>query len=145
MARDRVALQVRTAVRAIGQAAYVVQLQDRAVEINERRAEQIEINQRDLGPREVIDVQEDLLDARDDRDAALSDLHISILEYLLATGQMHVGPDGLWQAPAPLREVATVVPDATANTPANLPDASSASPPDEVLDVPLAPASDPAP
>ena len=104
VARDRVALQIRASVRAIGQAAYVVQLQDRAVEINERRAEQIEINQRDLGPREVIDVQEDLLDARDDRDAARSDLRISILEYLLATGQMRVGPDGQWQAPAPLRD-----------------------------------------
>lgn len=105
LSRDRVALEIRSAVRAIEQARYVVQLQDRAVEINERRAEQIEINQRDLGPEEVIDVQEDLLDARDDRDAAESDLRISILEYLLATGQMRVGPDGRWQAPGALRNV----------------------------------------
>lgn len=100
--RDRVALQVRRAVRAIEQARFVLQLQERAVEINERRAEQIEINQRDLGPREVIDVQEDLLDARNDRDAAESDVRISILQYLLATGQMRVGPDGRWLAPGAL-------------------------------------------
>lgn len=100
--RDRVALQVRRAVRAIEQARFVVQLQERAVEINERRAEQIEINQRDLGPREVIDVQEDLLDARNDRDAAKSNVRISILEYLLATGQMRVGPDGTWLSPGRL-------------------------------------------
>ncbi|MEM7627410.1 MAG: TolC family protein [Planctomycetota bacterium] len=106
VSRDRVALEVRAAVRAIEQARYIVQLQDRAVQINERRAEQIEINQRDLGPEEVIDVQEDLLDARDDRDAAASDLRISILDYLLATGQMRIGPDGRWQAPGQLRAIA---------------------------------------
>lgn len=117
VSRDRVALEVRSAVRAIEQARYVVQLQDRAVEINERRAEQIEINQRDLGPEEVIDVQEDLLDARDDRDAAASDLRVSILEYLLATGQMRIGADGRWQAPGQLRT-------AVENTPANLIDDS---------------------
>lgn len=100
--RDRVALQVRQAVRAIEQARFVLQLQERAVQINERRAEQIEINQRDLGPREVIDVQEDLLDARNDRDAAASNVRISILQYLLATGQMRVGTDGTWQAPGNL-------------------------------------------
>jgi outer membrane protein TolC len=106
VARDRVALQVRTAVRAIEQARYLVQLQSRAVEINERRAEQIEINQRDLGPTEVIDVQEDLLDARDDREAAVSNLRISILDYLLATGQMRVGPQGRWLAPGTLLDAA---------------------------------------
>ena len=105
VSRDRVALEVRAAVRAIKQSRYIVQLQDRAVQINERRAEQIEINQRDLGPEEVIDVQEDLLDARDDRDAAESDLRVSILEYLLATGQMRIGSDGRWQAPGELRRV----------------------------------------
>ncbi|MEO0513698.1 MAG: TolC family protein [Planctomycetota bacterium] len=100
--RDRIALEVRRAVRAIEQARFILQLQERAVQINERRATQIEINQRDLGPREVIDVQEDLLDARNDRDEAISDLRISILEYLLATGQMRIGSDGRWLAPGRL-------------------------------------------
>jgi len=103
--RDRVALEVRRAVRAIQQARFILQLQDRAVEINEHRAEQIEINQRDLGPNEVIDVQEDLLDARNDRDEAISDLRISILQYLLATGQMRVGADGQWLSPGRLLPV----------------------------------------
>ncbi|MEM6459174.1 MAG: TolC family protein [Planctomycetota bacterium] len=103
--RDRVSLEVRRAVRAIDQARFVLQLQERAVEINEKRAEQIQIDQRSLGPNEVIDVQEDLLDARNDRDEAASDLRISILEYLLATGQMRIGPDGRWRAPASLRPV----------------------------------------
>ncbi|MEM9882689.1 MAG: TolC family protein [Planctomycetota bacterium] len=105
--RDRVSLEVRRAVRAIEQARFVLQLQERAIEINEKRAEQIQIDQRSLGPNEVIDVQEDLLDARNDRDEAASDLRISILEYLLATGQMRIGPDGRWRAPASLRPVET--------------------------------------
>ncbi|MEM1107446.1 MAG: TolC family protein [Planctomycetota bacterium] len=100
--QDRVALEVREAVRAIQQAEFILQLQDRAVQINERRAQQIEINQRDLGPNEVIDVQEDLLDARNDRDEAASDLKISILDYLLSTGQLRIGPDGRWLAPGRL-------------------------------------------
>ncbi|MEM6854447.1 MAG: TolC family protein [Planctomycetota bacterium] len=100
--RDRIALEVRRAVRAIEQARFILQLQERAVQINERRASQIDINARSLGPREVIDVQEDLLDARNDRDEAKSDLRINILEYLLATGQMRVGPDGRWLAPGRL-------------------------------------------
>lgn len=103
--RDSIALEVRRAVRGIEQAAYLVQLQNRAVEINESRAQQIEINQRELGPREVIDVQEDLLDARNDRDEAISNLRISILQYLLATGQMRVGADGRWLPPAKLLPV----------------------------------------
>ncbi|MBB6431226.1 TolC family protein [Algisphaera agarilytica] len=100
--QDRIALEVRRAVRAIEQARFILQLQERAVEINERRAEQIEINERSLGPREVIDVQEDLLDAKNDRDEAESDLRISILQYLLATGQMRIGSDGRWMAPGEL-------------------------------------------
>ncbi|MEM1027987.1 MAG: TolC family protein [Planctomycetota bacterium] len=100
--RDRIALEVRRAVRSIEQARFILQLQERAVQINERRASQIDINARSLGPREVIDVQEDLLDARNDRDEAKSDLRVSILEYLLATGQMRVGPDGRWLAPGRL-------------------------------------------
>ncbi|MEM8738242.1 MAG: TolC family protein [Planctomycetota bacterium] len=97
--RDRIALSVRNTARAIEQARFILQLQNRAVEINERRAEQVEINQRSLGPRDVIEAQEDLLDARNDRDEAIADLRISILEFLLATGQLRVGPDGQWLAP----------------------------------------------
>ncbi len=100
--RDRVALEVRQAVRAIEQSRFVVQLQDEAVAINERRAQQIEINARDLGPKELIDVQEDLLDARNDRDAAVSELRVSILEYLLATGQIRVDARGRWRSPGEL-------------------------------------------
>lgn len=100
--RDRIALEVRRAVRSIEQARFILQLQERAVQINERRASQIDINQRSLGPREVIDVQEDLLDARNDRDEAISDLRISILDYLLSTGQMRIGPDGRWLSPGRL-------------------------------------------
>ncbi|MEO1235951.1 MAG: TolC family protein [Planctomycetota bacterium] len=101
--RDRVALQVRNTARGIDQSRFQLQLQDRAVEINERRAIQVEIDQRNLGTREVIDAQEDLLDARDDRDEAIADLRISILQFLLASGQMRVGPGGQWLAPGTLR------------------------------------------
>ncbi len=102
-AKDRVALTVRQAARSITQALYTLDLQDRNVEIAVRRAQQIRLNQRDLGSREVIEAEEDLLDARDLYDAALSNLQTNILRYLLSSGQMRVDAAGRWQAPLALR------------------------------------------
>ena len=93
-ARDRVVLSVRQAARSITQALYTLDLQERNVEIALRRAEQIRLNQRDLGSREVIEAEEDLLDARDLYDAAVSNLQANILRYLLDSGQMRVDAAG---------------------------------------------------
>jgi outer membrane protein TolC len=102
---DRVALDVRRAVRAIEQALYTLDLQERNVEIAQRRNIQIKLNQRSLGAKEVIDAEEDLLDARDLYDAALSSLQSSILDYLLGTGQLRVDAQGRWQAPEGLMQI----------------------------------------
>ena len=104
-ARDRVALSVRQAARSITQALYTLDLQERNVEIALRRAEQIRLNQRDLGSREVIEAEEDLLDARDLYDAAVSNLQANILRYLLDSGQMRVDAEGRWRAPLKLAAV----------------------------------------
>ena len=72
------------------------------MEIALRRAEQIRLNQRDLGSREVIEAEEDLLDARDLYDAAVSNLQANILRYLLDSGQMRVDAEGRWRAPLKL-------------------------------------------
>jgi len=61
---------------------------------------------RSLGPRDFIEAQEDLTEARNRRDFAVRDLRVSILQYLLDTGQMRVKQDGQWEPPAGL-----VVPD----------------------------------
>jgi hypothetical protein len=72
------------------------------VELARRRTQGGRLREQSLGPREVIEAQEDLLEALDRRDQAASDLRQSVLQYLLQTGQMRVGPDGQWRAPAGL-------------------------------------------
>jgi outer membrane protein TolC len=101
---DRVSLQVRRSIRRIRQAKYDLALQEKNVELSERRATGVRLRERTLGPRDVIEAQEDLLDARNRRDQAVAELRQSFLQYLLDTGQMRVGADGRWLAPGRLRD-----------------------------------------
>jgi outer membrane protein TolC len=102
VARDRVALEVRQSVRQIEQARFTLQLQQRNVALAERRAMAVQLRERELGPRDVIEAQEDLLDARDRRDAAIAELQRSILQFLLDTDQMRVSAEGKWLPPGEL-------------------------------------------
>ncbi|QDU71959.1 TolC family protein [Mucisphaera calidilacus] len=100
--RDRVVLQVRDSIRGIDQARYTLELQTRGVQLNERRLEGVRLRERTLGPRDVIDAEEDLLEARNARDQAAANLRIRVLDYLLNTGQMRVAADGSWMPPGKL-------------------------------------------
>jgi len=109
---DRVALQVRNSIRQIEQARINLQLQERNVEINERRVIAVRLRERTLGPRDVIEAQEDLADAQDARDSAARDLRLSVLNFLLNTGQMRVTANGQWLPPARLTALPDDEPDA---------------------------------
>lgn len=102
--RDRVALEVRDAIREIERAELTVEIQERNVYLATRRVEDVEIRRQRgrVEPRRVIEAQEDLLDARNRRDEAISDLQGAILQYLLDSGQMRVGPAGDWRVPGTL-------------------------------------------
>lgn len=102
LARDRVALDVRRNLRQISQARFNLNLQDRNVQLAERRVLGVQLRERQLGPREVIEAEEDLLEARLRRDSAVADLRQNILQFLLATGQMRVDTQGQWQPPLQL-------------------------------------------
>ena len=112
--RDRIVLQVRQAIRDVQQARFSLRLQEQNVQIAERRVIGVRLRERTLGPRDVIEAEEDLLEARNRRDLAVANLQQSILNFLLATGQMRVGPDGQWQPPGRLMEGADAVGDADA-------------------------------
>ncbi|MEM6333340.1 MAG: TolC family protein [Planctomycetota bacterium] len=99
---DRVTLEVRNSIRQIERAQIDLALQDRNVEINERRLISVRLRERTLGPRDVIEAQEDLVDAQDARDSAARDLRLSVLNFLLDTGQMRVAGNGAWLPPAEL-------------------------------------------
>lgn len=105
VARDRVALDIRDASREIERATLTLELQGRNVALAERRLENVKILRRrgEVPPRRLIEAEEDLLDARNERDEALADLQTSVLNYLLQTGQMRVDARGKWLAPGKLR------------------------------------------
>lgn len=106
--RDRVVLLVRQNVRQIEQAQQTLELQRHNVELAERRRLGVRLQERKLGPRDVIEAEQDLLDARNLLDEAQRDLRVSILQFLLSTGQMRVSPQGQWLAPGQLIPPATV-------------------------------------
>jgi outer membrane protein TolC len=99
---NEVARQVRSSIRQIRQARLNLELQQRNVAITERFRLSVQLRQRSLGPRDVIEAEEDVLNARNRRDQAAIDLQISVLEYLLNTGQMRVTAMGQWLPPAQL-------------------------------------------
>ena len=103
--RDQVALEVRSSVRRIHQAQFTLELQERNVTLSERRLQGVVLRLDVLGPRDFIEAQEDLLEASNRRDAAVRDLRVSVLQFLLNSGQMRVAPDGRWMPPARLSPV----------------------------------------
>lgn len=92
--RDTIILSARRAVREIDRARNALALLQKAVEINELRAEELELKSDETDPQEKLDAENELLQSRNDLQDAVRDLRISILEYLLQTGQLRVGPDG---------------------------------------------------
>lgn len=111
--RDQVALEVRLSIRQIEQARFTLELQNRNIEIANKRLRGVLLRLRSLGPRDFIEAQGDLLEARNRRDLALRDLRVSILNYLLDTGQMRVTPEGHWRLPGKLVETAPFPADPT--------------------------------
>ncbi len=91
---DNIILEARQSVREIDRARFAFDLQLVAVEINELRLQETELKSDTVAPRQRLEAQNDLLDSRNQRDAALRDLRIAILDYLLTTGQLRVSPDG---------------------------------------------------
>lgn len=100
--KDTIALAVRQSIRQIERTQSTLALQNINLQLAEKRKLGVLLRERTLGPRDIIEAEDDLLSAKDQLDAAQRDLRVSILTYLLATGQMRVSSSGQWQAPAKL-------------------------------------------
>ncbi len=114
---NRVVLDVRQSIRAIEQARLSLELQSRNIEVADRRLRGVLLRLATLGPRDFIEAQDRLLQARNRRDQALRDLRVSILNYLLDTGQMRITSDGHWQPPGKLVVTATAVQEQQSDNP----------------------------
>ncbi len=93
-ARDQVVVDARSRLRSIEVARFQYILAEQQVEINERRLLEQEIREDEITPQEFVDTNAELLDARNARDAALTDLRVAILRYLRDTGQLRIGRNG---------------------------------------------------
>ncbi len=87
-------VDARAAVREIERARFALQLQEMAVATNMERQRELELKADQVDAQIKLDADNELLQSRNDRDAALRDLRVAILNYLLVTGQMRVNADG---------------------------------------------------
>jgi outer membrane protein TolC len=92
--RDTVAVNVRAAARNIDLAEFSRNLQAENVKTAELRLASIEAAPDRASARDRSEAADALLDARDVYLRALRDVQVSILGYLLASGQLRIGPDG---------------------------------------------------
>ncbi len=92
--RDSVVVDARSSVRQVELSRFQLSLAEQQVEINRRRQRGQELDPEAVTTQERVDTQNALLSAENARDQAQTDLRISILQYLLSTGQMRVENDG---------------------------------------------------
>jgi len=95
--RDELIVNARASVREVERARFALDLQTQAVEINRLRLQELEIKADEVDAQQQLDAENELLQSRNDRDQAIRDLRVAILQYLLATGQMRVKDDGTFQ------------------------------------------------
>lgn len=94
--QDTVIIEARQAIRNVELQRFQLELANQQVAINELRLRDLGLRE-DVDPQDVVDAEEDLLEAQNNRDQALTGVRLAVLNYLLATGQLRVRPDGLFQ------------------------------------------------
>jgi outer membrane protein TolC len=92
--RDDVVVRVRAALRNVELARFQLTLAERQVEINERRKRGQELQKDTIDAQRIVDTENALASARNQRDRALTNLRIAVLNYLLETDQLRVARDG---------------------------------------------------
>lgn len=104
LSRDTVASEVRRSIRQIELAMNSLEIQNKNLEQAQLRRDEVALRLRAVGQRDFIEAEEALVRALDARDAAIRNLRVNVLVFLLNTGQMRVGPTGQWLPPAKLVE-----------------------------------------
>jgi outer membrane protein TolC len=91
---DTIVVESRAAVRAVEVARFQLNLAEQQVEINKRRLRGQRLQEDTLRPQEIVDTENDLLQAENDRDRARTRLRSAVLAYLLTTDQLRVTREG---------------------------------------------------
>jgi len=96
-ARDDVVVSARSAVRQIDRSRFALTLAERQVDLNRERVREQRLKSDLVDAQSIVDSENSLLRAENDRDRARTDLRNAILNFLLVTGQMRVAPTGEFQ------------------------------------------------
>ena len=96
---DTVKLQVRQAYRQVGEAVERYRIQKNSLELAEKRVESyaLLLEAGRLSARDLLDAQNDLLQAQNLLTAALVDHAIAKLNFFTNIDVLQVKPDGMWQ------------------------------------------------
>ncbi len=92
---DNVVLEARRRVREIDLARFRLELAEASVKINQRRLKEQQLKADAVDTRTRLRTETDLLNSKNARDQALTDLRIAILNYLEAIGQLRVSAEGV--------------------------------------------------
>lgn len=92
---DNVVLEARRRTREIDLARFRLELAEASVQINQRRLKEQQLKADAVDTRTRLRTETDLLNSKNARDQALTDLRIAILNYLEAIGQLRVSADGV--------------------------------------------------
>ena len=101
--RDLVIITARARVRELDLARFNLELAEQRVKIALRRREEQEIKAAEVTAQQFVETAQEIRDAENARDRAVSGLRTTILNYLLTTGQLRVERDGMLQPPPGLR------------------------------------------
>ena len=101
--RDLVIINARARVRELDLARFNLELAEQRVKIALRRREEQEIKAAEVTAQQFVETAQEIRDAENARDRAVSGLRTTILNYLLTTGQLRVERDGMLQPPPGLR------------------------------------------
>lgn len=99
---DTIALNIRAAIRDIQLALFSLRAQNESISLIERRIYGLELRRDEVNTRTRIDAADELAAALDQRDAAIRNLRVAILRYLLETGQFRVDVEGQLLTPVGL-------------------------------------------
>lgn len=91
---DGIVIEARQSARNIERAQFSILQQEEAIRFNERRLEELQLKIDTIDTQQLLDAQNELLQSRNDRDSAIRDYRVAVLQYLLATGQLRVDEIG---------------------------------------------------
>jgi outer membrane protein TolC len=105
---DTVVLEVRRSYRDLKEAHFRYEIERKNFSVARARTNHtLSLLQYDrASTRDVLDAQEDLLDAKDAETSALVDYLVAGIEFLRDTGTMKIKPDGMWEETISLKEYA---------------------------------------